>query len=467
MECSQSLQGGTDTSIERELRALLGDGSVLPGDTTRYLHDATELEGVRGRAAAVVLPADESELARAMAWCYRHDVPMVPRGGGTGFAGGCVPLDGEVVLATERLRSGASVDAGEWRMRVPAGLTTTDVRRLARENGLYYPVDPGSSEQCLIGGNIATNAGGPHAFKYGVTRSWVTGLRALLPDGEAIEVGGPTRKDVAGYDLVSLLTGSEGTLAVITSAWLRLVPAPEAAAPLLAAYPDAEAGCEAIAYVLASGVVPAAVEFLDAGALAAAAGAFPGELPDGAGFAVIVEADGDEEGVTRELAELRAALEEGALALVEPRGRREIEDFWRWRDGVALSVAAVHGGKMSEDIAVPLERLREAVEGTIAIGAKHGLDACSWGHAGDGNLHSTFMLNPRDPEQVERARAAAGELFALARELGGTVTGEHGLGWLKRDQLHRQWPEAAVRLQRELKALFDPKGLLNPGKKEP
>lgn len=461
------MQQAADMSIERELRALLGDGSVLPGDTAPYLHDATEHEGVRGRASAVVLPADERELAAAMAWCYRHDVPMVPRGGGTGFAGGCVPLEGEVVLATERLRAGASVDAGEWRMRAPAGLTTADVRRLAREHGLLYPVDPGAAEQSLIGGNIATNAGGPHAFKYGVTRAWVSGLRALLPDGEAIEVGGPTRKDVAGYDLVSLLTGSEGTLALITSAWLRLVPAPEAAAPLLAVYPDAEAGCEAIASVLASGVVPAALEFLDAGALAAAAGGFPGELPDGAGFAVIIEADGDEETVKRELAELRAALEPGALLVHAPRGRREVEELWRWRDGVSLSVAAVRGGKMSEDIAVPLERLREAVEGTLAIAARHGLEACSWGHAGDGNLHSTFMLNARDPEQVERARAAADELFALARELGGTVSGEHGLGWVKRGQLHRQWPDAAVRLQRELKALFDPKGLLNPGKKEP
>lgn len=453
------------SAIERELRALCGADSLIDSRTREYLHDATEHEGLRGRAAAVVAPSSEEALARVMAWCFGHDVPMVPRGGGTGFAGGAVPFGGEVVISTERLDRVLEIEPGQWRMRVEAGVRTATVHRLAREHGLLYPPDPGAAESSMIGGNIATNAGGPHAFKYGVTGAWVMGLRAVLPNGERVEVGGPVRKDVAGYDLKSLLIGSEGTLGVITSAWLRLTPAPEASLPLAAVYADAEAGIEALNSVLGSGVVPAALEYLDAGALAAAAGAFPMPLPEDAAFMVIVEADGAEVQARADAASLRLALAPGALAVYAPDGRKSIEALWRWRDGVSHAVAARRGGKMSEDIAVPIERLGEAIRRTTEIGAAHGLEACSWGHAGDGNLHSTFMLDARNQGEVERARAAAHELFEMALELGGTVTGEHGIGWVKRGQLERQLGPAAMALHREIKRAFDPKGLMNPGKK--
>jgi glycolate oxidase subunit GlcD len=452
-------------SLERELRALCGDDGVLPGTTREYLHDATEHEGLEGRAGAIVLPADEAQLAAVVAWCYEHEVPMVPRGGGTGFAGGCVPLDGEVVVGVERMDSVLAFDPGLWRMRVEAGVTTARVRRVARESGLLFPPDPGAAEQSLIGGNIATNAGGPHAFKYGVTGAWVTGLRAVVPPGELAEVGGPVRKDVAGYDLRGLLIGSEGTLGIVTAAWLRLVPAPEHVAPVAATYADVGEGCAAIEAVLAAGLVPAALEYLDEGALAASGGSFPGRLSDGARFMVIAEADGSRAEVEDLVGELREALEPGALSVEAPSGRGEIEALWRWRDGVSVAVAATRGGKVSEDIAVPLDRVREGIERTVEIGRRHDLAACSWGHAGDGNLHSTFTIDPRVPAERERARAAAEELFALAVELGGTISGEHGLGWAKRGQLERQWGAPAMRLHRAVKEAFDPKGLMNPGKK--
>jgi glycolate oxidase subunit GlcD len=448
-----------------ELAALVGERHALPGDTPGYSGDESEGSGLRGSADAVVLPADAGEVARVVEWCYAHEVAIVPRGGGSGFAGGAVPVNGGVVLSLERLDRVLDLDPGLWRMRVEAGVLTATVRRLAREHGLMFPPDPGAAEQSQIGGNIATNAGGPHAFKYGVTGHWVTGLEAVVAPGELVEVGGPIRKDVAGYDLRALLIGSEGTLGIVTSAWLRLIPAPEAALAVVALYRDTEAGCAAIARVLESGVLPSAIEYLDAGSLAAAAGSLPGGAPEEAGFAVVCEADGERAAAEAAAAELREALGGAALDVRSHADRGEVEALWRWRDGVSLAVSSKRGGKLSEDVVVPLDKLAEAIAETVEIGRRHGLEACSWGHAGDGNLHSTLTIDAADAEECERAATAAEELFEMAARLGGSVSGEHGLGWLKRGQLERQWPPAALRLHDELKSVFDPKGLLNPGKK--
>jgi len=460
-----SVNRAQSAAIGHELAAILGGAAVRPGSERAYLCDATESRSLRGRADAVALPGSAEEVARVVAWCYEHDVPIVPRGGGTGFAGGAVPLDGGVVVSLERLRSVRRFDPELWRIRLDAGVRTAELKRRARENGLYFPPDPGAAEQSQLGGNIATNAGGPHAFKYGVTGAWVTGLEAVVAPGELIEIGGPLRKDVAGYDLKSLLIGSEGTLGIVTAAWLRLVPAPEAALPVAACYPSAPEGCAAILGVLANGLAVAALEYLDAGALAATRGAFPVPLPEGAAFMVIAEADGSAPEAERLHAELVEVLGEGAVALHAPREPRQVAELWRWREGTSPGVTAQRGGKVSEDIVVPLDRLLEAIEATVEIGRRHDLPACSWGHAGEGNLHSTFMISPEDPGELERAERAAEELFALAAELGGTVSGEHGLGWVKRGALERQWPPAALALHEQIKDLFDPKGLLNPGKK--
>ena len=369
-----------------------------------------------------------------------------------------MPLDPDaVVLALDRLDTVRSFDPGLWRMEAEAGVGTQTVQRVARENGLVFPPDPGAAEQSQLGGNIATNAGGPHCFKYGVTRAWVTGLEAVLAPGELVRVGGPVRKDVAGYDLTGLLCGSEGTLGIVTSAWLRLMPAPALQLPVVGAFGSVEEGCEAIERVLASGVVPATIEYLDAGTLAASGSSFPDGLPEGTEFLVVCEADTSE----ADAAELAEALA-GELG---PALRPEARALWRWRDGVSLAVTARRGGKLSEDVGVPLDRLAEGISGTVEIAERHGLEGCSWGHAGDGNLHSTFLLEPGDEEQLERAHAAVEELFALAIALGGTISGEHGLGWLKRGQLSRQWAPGAVAAHEAIKAALDPKGLFNPGKK--
>ncbi|MGN6379559.1 MAG: FAD-binding oxidoreductase [Gaiellales bacterium] len=450
--------------LRRSLERLLGGDAVRPASAAD-VRDATEAQGLAGSAAAVALPSSTDQAVALVAWCCEHRVGLVPRGGGTGFAGGAVPAAGQVVVSLERMAAVRSFDPLAWRVHVEAGMPTAALQRLVRGSGLRFPPDPGAAESSHIGGNIATNAGGPHAFKYGVTGAWVTGLEAVVPPGEVIRVGGAARKDVAGYDLLHLLIGSEGTLGLITAAWLRLIPAAEAGYPVAGAYPDVESGCRAIEHAMTSGIVPAAIEYLDAGTLAAAGRTAPWQLPDGAAFLVIAEADGSHAEALAGREELCEALADGALSVEAPRSPDAVERLWRWRDGVSIAVTARRGGKISEDVCVPVDALGEAIRETVDIGARHGLEACSWGHAGDGNLHSSFLFSRDDTAAADRARAAAGELFEMALRLGGTVTGEHGIGLVKRGQLRRQWTPRAVALHAEVKRAFDPLGIMNPGKK--
>jgi glycolate oxidase subunit GlcD len=454
------------------------------------LADGTVNRGLSGTADALVEPNSPEEVAAVLAFCYEHGLPLVTRGGGTGLAGGCVP-DGGVVLSVSRLDRVRSLDPGLWRMEAEAGVTTGTVHRIALENGLLFPPDPGASEQSTIGGNIATNAGGPHAFRYGVTGSWVTGLEVVVPPGRIIHTGGPVRKNVAGLDLTNLMVGSEGTLGIVTAAWLRLVPAPEARGIAIGFYDSSAAGCEAILAVMASGSRPTALEFLDRGTLDAGLGSFPFEAPAEPGFAVIAETDGSVAEVERVLGELsetmgppgapgtRSApdtpgtLSASAKGSSNGRGylsitdRRDADALWAWRDGISYAVAAQRGGKISEDIVVPVERLAQAVEETLEIGRRHGLEACSWGHAGDGNLHSTFLVDPADSDEMARGRAASEELFTMALRLGGSISGEHGIGSLKTAHVQDALGDTATELQADIKRAFDPKLLLNPGKKVP
>jgi FAD/FMN-containing dehydrogenase len=443
------------TALARDLADLVGSGNVLAPAPRDYLSEASGHPS--GPADAVVLPGTADETAAVVAWCYEQGVAMVPRGGGTGYAGGTY-ADGGIVIGLERMVRVRAFDPLQWRINVEAGLRTGDLRRIVRESGLYFPPDPGAAEQSQIGGNLATNAGGPHAFKYGVTGRWVTGLEAVLAPGELVTIGGPTRKDVAGYDMKSLLIGAEGTLGIITAAWLRLVPAPEAAHPIVAFYPSAEAGCAAIEAVFGNGIEAAALEYLDQGAVGIAGASYPGQAPPGA-FMVIAEADGSAAEAARVRDELAEVLADGALRVETPVPR----DLWRWRDGVSLAVLARRGAKLAEDVAVPPDRLADAVRLTVEIGARNGLDAVSWGHAGDGNLHSNFLFEP-EGDGRDRAEAAAAELLEAVVGLGGTISGEHGIGVLKRPYLGLQLDPPLLAAMRAIKQTLDPKGLFNPGK---
>jgi len=407
-----------------------------------------------------------------VAWCYERDIPIVPRGGGTGMMGGAVATEGGIVLSLERLRRIRELDPGLWRIMPEAGVSTRDVQRLARENGLMFAPDPGAAEQSQIGGNVATNAGGPHALKYGVTGSWVAGMEVVLAPGELVEIGGWAAKDVAGYDLKSLLIGSEGTLGVITAVRLRLLPAPEAALALLVFMSGVSEGCEAIGEILGSGMRPAVLDFLDGPTTGMLSASYPAverlrgpegtAVPEGAGFALIVELDGSAADVAAQRSELLELLGGAALAIDEPSDQAEL---WRWRDGVNGVVTGVRGAKVSEDVVFPVDRLAEGLEGFEAIAARHDLRSCAWGHGGEGNVHATVLVDPADEAELDRAAAVGDALFELVVKLGGSVAGEHGVGLLKGGRLEGQWPEATVELHEAIKRMFDPKGLLNPGKK--
>jgi glycolate oxidase subunit GlcD len=459
--------------VGRELSRLVGAEHVLEVPASSpYARDAGRRRGVDSRAELAVLPGSPEEVAAVVAWCYEHDVPIVPRGGGTGMMGGAVATHGGIVCSLERLRRVRELEPGLWRMLPEAGVSTRDVQRLARENGLMFAPDPGAAEQSQIGGNVATNAGGPHALKYGVTGSWVAGLEVVLAPGELVQIGGWAPKDVAGYDLKSLLIGSEGTLGVITAVRLRLLPAPESRLALVVFLAGRPEGCAAIGQLLAAGMRPSVLDFLDGETLSIVPGAYPaaerlsgGEgkpFPAGAGFALIVELDGSPADVAVQREELLGLLGEQALAVEEPR---EPAALWRWRDGINGVVTGVRGAKVSEDVVFPVERLAEGLEGFAAIASEHGLRSCVWGHGGEGNVHATVLVNPDSTAELDRAEAVGERLFELVVSLGGSVAGEHGVGWLKRGRLAGQWPAAAVELHEAIKRTFDPKGLFNPGTK--
>lgn len=446
------------------LRSAIGNGALLVGSgTRRYLRDATEARGLVGRCEAVVCPSTPEEAAAVVRWCSDRGVPLTPYGGGTGYAGGAV-ADGGLVMSLERLNRVRSLAPELWRAEFEAGVRTRDVQRLALENGLWFPPDPGAAEQSQIGGNVATNAGGPHAFKYGVVGDWVTGLEVVLAPGELVRIGG-VRKDVAGYDLRRLLVGSEGTLGIITAVTLRLIPPPEHRAMVIAFCSSVRAGADCVLAAMSSGAHPSAIEFLDRRAVDITRGACPVEVPAGTSFAVVVEVDGSAEQVRAGTEDLQEAMGEFATATLRAVDPRAIAEVWRWREGIGLAADGALGGKVSEDVGVPVECLAEAVEMTHAIAASHALDTCVWGHAGDGNLHSTFLFDPGDGPARARALAAAHELFGGVALLGGTISGEHGLGRVKNGHLRDQWHPRATALHEQIKAAFDPQGILNPGKK--
>jgi FAD/FMN-containing dehydrogenase len=461
--------------LARDLGAIVGAGHVRVPEIAD-LEDATRWTGLRGEADLVVAPADAREVAEVVRWCDRHDTPITVRGGGTGLSGGAVP-DGGIVLTLERLARIRSLEPEWWRCEVEAGVTTATVHRRAAEAGLRFPPDPGAAESSQIGGNLATNAGGPHAFGHGPMRAWVLGVEAVLAPGEVVRFGGPLRKDVAGYDLTSLLVGSEGTLGVITAAWLRLVPPPGAEQIVLGVFPSAQAAQDGVAGALISGAVPAALELLDGGALQDAGATLPvagaaaalGELDDpGQAHLLLAHLEGDLIEATAARGDALAAAwqDAGATWTAAPEAAAS-GVLAAWRAGVSGAVAARRGGKLSEDVAVPADRLAELLTGSEAIARRRGLEHAAWGHAGDGNVHCTFLLDPSREEERVAVQAAAEELFELVIRLGGTVSGEHGLGRLKNGQLSRQWSPGAVAAHRAIKAALDPKGLFGSGRKLP
>jgi glycolate oxidase len=448
-----------------ELEARLPPGRLLRGDAEAlepWGRDESDLGSFPPEAVARV--ESEAEIQAVFEVASRHRVPVVPVGARSGKSGGSLPIHGGIALSTERMNRILEVSGEDLVARVEPGVILATFQAEVERHGLFYPPDPNSLELCTLGGNVAENAGGPRALKYGVTREYVLGLRAVLPTGQVIRTGHRSIKGVAGYDLTALLVGSEGTLAVITEIMVKLLPRPRQVATALVAFASVADAARAVSRVLAQGVIPRCLELMDDVSLAAIARTSPGRFPARAGALLLVETDGnDETQVFDEMvrvADLFAADAAGEVLVASDESQRR--EIWEVRRYLSVNLKALHPLKLSEDVAVPRSRIPEMVDRAKAIGARLGLTVATYGHAGDGNLHCNVLFD--SAAQRPAVDEAVAAILRAAVELGGTITGEHGVGLAKRDFLELEQGRELVDLQRRLKAVFDPLGILNPGK---
>ncbi|MEV6924798.1 FAD-linked oxidase C-terminal domain-containing protein [Dactylosporangium sp. NPDC051485] len=457
---------GTDApAIAADLGRIVGAANVevRPAALVPYRTDATF--GFTGTPQAVVRPGTVEEVARVLAWANGRGVPVVPRGAGTSLAAGAVPIRGGIVLALTRMNRIVSIDPVDLTAVVQPGVTTQDLARAAAGHGLHYPPDPGSQRVSTLGGNVATNAGGLHGLKYGNTGGYVLGVQAVLADGEVIRAGGRLLKDVAGYDLVRLLTGSEGTLAVLTELTLALRPAPAASSTGLAYFAGLEAASDAVRGVIGAGILPATLEFLDATCIRSVEAYAHLGLDTTAGAMLLFGDDGSDAEVRRTVPAMAAVMREHAASSVQvATAAAESDALLAARRCALPALSRLGGATMLEDVGVPRSRLPELVRRIDAIAGRHGVTMATFGHAGDGNAHPVGCFDPADAGQRARVAAAFDDVFAAAVELGGTITGEHGVGAAKLPYLQSQLGGAQTALLSRIKHAFDPAGILNPGK---
>ncbi|MFZ4484344.1 MAG: FAD-binding oxidoreductase [Chthoniobacterales bacterium] len=416
---------------------------------------------------AVVFGRSTAAVSAVMKIAAREKIPVTTRGAGHGYVGGCVPVRGGIALAMERMNRIKEISPTDFVAVVEPGVITGYLQSAARAQGLFYPPDPASLKDCSLGGNIATNAGGPRCLKYGVTRNYVLGLEVVLADGTIARVGGRTHKNKSGFDLVGLFTGSEGLLGIVTEAILRLLPAPPARAVLSAGFPDMACAAAAVRAVFAHGHLPSALEIADRFTLEAARRHAGGEtfIPPGEAH-LLVEIDGQISAVKDEACALHGLLTTAGAGPVESAGTEEgCEALWALRRKFSESLKATGLKKLNEDIAVPRGKLVELVEFGAELGRDYGVPVACFGHAGDGNIHVNIMVeNPDDPATTARMERALDKLFSGVLAMGGVITGEHGIGLAKK----RWWPQAvdagSHELHRRIKTALDPNDLLNPGK---
>ena len=449
------------------LAAEVKDRGVL---VTAVLPGSVDTEMLRGSgwtpdmsAAEVAFPRTTAEVSQALRIAHAHRVPVTPCGARSGKSGGSMPVLGGIVLSLERMNTIKSVSVEDLIAVVEPGVITGDLMKAAEAQGLFYPPDPNSWEWCTMGGNIAENAGGPRALKYGVTREYVLGLEWVMPDGEVLRLGKRTIKGVAGYDLVGLLVGSEGTLGVATEITVQLIPLPREVKTALLVFRDVQTAARAVSAILAAGVLPRTLELMDELAVKAVDGkGF--NFPPGTGACVLAEVDGNApDAVLAELAHLGEVAEaHGATETWLADDPAQREKLWAARRTVSTALRALARFKLSEDLVVPRSRISEMIDRCKAVGTALGLRVATYGHAGDGNLHANVLFDL--PEERAKVDQALHEMASVAIALGGTITGEHGVGLAKRDLFALEQAAPVLALQRRLKAVFDPDGLFNPGK---
>jgi glycolate oxidase len=448
----------------RELQRQLAPDEILLGlpDRERYAGDKWFAARV---PEAVVLPRSAETVSKVLRFANEHGIPVTARGAGHGYVGGCVPLHGGIALSLERMNRIKEINEGDFVAVVEPNVITKTLQEAVEAKGLFYPPDPASRADCVIGGNIATNAGGPRCLKYGVTRDYVLGLEVVLANGSIVRLGSRTHKNKTGFDLHRLFIGSEGMLGVITEATLKLIPLPPERAALAIGFSAMNEATDAIRRIFAAGFLPCALELADSFTLAAAQKRTGSTRLSGCNAHIIVELDGQRDSVRGEIVALEQVISAVKTLFVERAiGGAECEKIWQIRREFSYALRDTGLTKLNEDIVVPRGKLEELFKFTAALQAKHGLPVACFGHAGDGNIHVNVMVDRDDPAAEARSKQALDELFAQVIAFGGVITGEHGIGIAKQ----RWWEQAvsaeARALHRTIKGALDPNNILNPGK---
>ena len=448
--------------LKGSIAEALGAGSIVtdPETLSECAGDASHL---RFKPELVVRPQSVDDIQTLMRLANTHHFPVTPRGGGSGLAGGCLPTQGGVVLLMDGLDRIIEIDRKNLIMRVESGAISQDVRKAADKAGLFYPPDPAGMDQSTIGGNAATDAGGPACVKYGTTRDYILGLEAVLPNGERIATGVKTRKGVVGYDLTNLLVGSEGTLGIITSLILKLVPKPAAVKTMMCVFENMVSAMNAVAAIMGEGYLPSAIEFMDQRCIKLIGDLLPFSLSHPKPSVLIIEVDGPQRQVEEDMrAIIDIAKEQSAIETLAARTEEERERIWSVRRAVSLRIHDYAKLYISEDIVVPITAIAELIDALPAYEEKYELEVFSFGHAGDGNIHLNITTQHLEKEALTWQGTEA--LLALALRLQGTISGEHGIGLAKRKYISMELSAASIDLQKRIKELFDPNQVLNPGK---
>jgi glycolate oxidase len=452
-----------DKKVIKALARVVGRQYVLtePADLLLYSYDSST---ARGQPGAVVLPASTEEVSAVVNLCARHGTPFVARGAGTNLSGGSVMLRGGVVIALSRMNRVLEIDAPNQRAVVQAGVVNLDLQNMLAPHGLQFCPDPASQKASTIGGNVAENAGGPHCLKYGVTVNHVLGLTVVLPSGEVRRFGSKA-EDPPGYDLVGLFVGSEGTFGIATEMVLRLRPLPESSQIVVAFFDTLEAAGESVSRIIAAGILPAALEIMDRATIEAVEASFPSGLPTDVEAVLLIELDGLKEALDRRAEQCATICRELKARSVEiGRTPEERDRLWGARRSAFGATARISPAMLVNDATVPRTRLPEVLRQIQEIERRHGLRIAKIFHAGDGNLHSNIMFDREDPAGLKRAEAAAAEIFQVAAGVGGTITGEHGVGAEKPGFMELIYSTEDLAAQRKVREVFDPAGIANPGK---
>ena len=453
--------------VRRRLRAALTADRLFfdPGDCLPYAYDNSRRVAL---LQAVALPVSEDEVVALVRACRELRLPLTVRGRGTNTTGATVPIAGGVVVSMERMSRILAISPGDRMIECEAGCTNGEVQRVAASHGLFWAPDPTSAEYSSVGGNLACGAGGPRAVKYGTARENVLGMTIVTGTGEIVRSGCHTTKGVVGYDLTRLLVGSEGTLGLITRATLKLLPRPAEIRTLRAAYRDVRSAIAAVTRVMGQPAAPCALEFFDGDAVALAQAWRDCGIPADTGALLLIDVDGEGAGLDADAQAIsRAASGEGLIELRRAASRTESEDLWAARKALSPSLRKLAPRKINEDVVVPVSRLPELVDGLGALSREHGLRIVSFGHAGNGNLHVNLLADPADPAQAGAIEACLHAVFRLVLRLDGTLSGEHGVGLEKRDFVDWEVSAPALALMHQIKRVFDPDGILNPGKTLP